>query len=100
MVLQDEFMAHEAFHACRRLGLEVPDDLSLVSLADSLPRSHPVPLSAPDTITTWTDAIRRATEHLVYLLQSGKDRVLDMTFHSAIHWKASTGKSRTLATVE
>lgn len=100
MVLQDEFMAHEAFHACRRLGLDVPDDLALVSLADSLPRSHPVPLSAPDTISIWTDAVRRATEHLVFLLQSDKDRVLDMTFHAAIHWKASTGKSRQLATID
>lgn len=100
MVLQDEFMAHEVFRACLRAGLTVPDDLSLVSLADSLPRSHAVPLSAPDTIGTWTDVVHRATDHLLYLLQSGKDRILDMTFHAAIHWKASTGRPRQLATVD
>jgi len=100
MVLQDEFMAHEVFRASRRAGLEIPDDLSLVSLADSLPRSHAVPLSAPDTISMWTDAVHRATDHLIDQLQSGKDRVLDMTFHAAIHWKASTGKCRSLATVD
>jgi DNA-binding LacI/PurR family transcriptional regulator len=96
VVLQDEFMAHEIFHACRQLGLSVPDDVSLVSLADSLPRSHAVPLSAPDTITCWTNASHRAAEHLRHLMETGEDRTLEVTLHAAIQWKASTDKPRQL----
>lgn len=93
VVLQDEFMAHEIFHACRRAGINVPDDLSLVSLADSLPRSHAVPLSAPDTVALWTEATRRAADHVRFLLENVQDRILDVQLHATIQWKASAAQA-------
>lgn len=91
LVLQDEFMAHEVYRACHRLGLRVPDDLSLVAFADALPSSYIVPLSAPDTVSNWNAAARRAAEHLQYLLESGEERILETTLHATIQWKDSTG---------
>lgn len=91
MLLQDEFMAHEVYRVCHQLGIRVPDDLSLVAFADALPRSYIVPLSAPDTVSSWNAAARRAAEHLQYLLETGEDRTLETTLHASIQWKASTG---------
>ncbi|MCC6424571.1 MAG: GntR family transcriptional regulator [Phycisphaerales bacterium] len=91
MILQDEFMAHEVYRVCHQLGLRVPDDLSLVAFADALPRSYVVPLSAPDTVSSWNAAAQRAAEHLHYLLETGEKRTLESTLHASIQWKASTG---------
>jgi DNA-binding LacI/PurR family transcriptional regulator len=91
MMLQDEFMAHEVYRVCHQLGLRVPEDLSLVAFADALPRSYIVPLSAPDTVSSWNAAAQRAAEHLQYLLETGEDRTLETTLHASIQWKASVG---------
>lgn len=94
MTLSDEFMAHEVYRACHELGLRIPDDLSLVAFADALPRSYTVPLSAPDTVGSWTDVSARAAEHLRYLMESGENRTIEATLHASIQWKASTDKPR------
>lgn len=94
IILQDEFIAHEIFRVCHRLGLRVPEDISLVSIADSTPKSHLVPLSAPDTIGLWTSACRRASEHLRLMIGSESTKQIEISLHAAIQWKASTGKPR------
>lgn len=94
IVLQDEFMAHEVYRVSHQLGLNIPEDVSLVALADALPRSYAVPLSAPDTVTSWTNAAHRAAEHLRYLMESGDDRTIEVTLHASIQWKTSTAAPR------
>lgn len=94
ILMQDELTAHEVYRACQKAGLRVPEDISLVALADSSPRSHMVPLSAPDTCGLWTSAIRRATEHLLYLLTNKNDKQIEISLHASIQWKDSTGKPR------
>lgn len=92
MIIQDEFMAHEVFRVCHQLGLSIPGDLSLVAIADSAPRSHLVPLSAPDTIGLWTAASRRASEHLRHMIESDDAKLIEISLQAAIQWKASTDK--------
>jgi DNA-binding LacI/PurR family transcriptional regulator len=92
IVLQDEFMAHEVYRACHELGVSIPGDVSLVAFADAMPRSYAVPLSAPDTVTSWTRAAQRAAEHVRHLMDSGEDRTIEVTLHASIQWKASTDK--------
>jgi len=94
IVIQDEISAHEVFRTCQQLGLSVPGDVSLVALADSLPRSHMVPLSAPDTIGLWTGATGRASEHMRYMMSHDDDRLIEISLHATIQWKASTDKPR------
>lgn len=90
IALQDEFMAHEVYRTCHQLGLSIPGDVSLVAFADALPRSYAVPLSAPDTVTSWSNAAHRAAEHLRYLTETDENRTIEVTLHASIQWKAST----------
>jgi DNA-binding LacI/PurR family transcriptional regulator len=93
VLMQDELIAHEVFRTCHRLGARVPEDLSLVAIADAAPRSHVVPLSAPDTTYLWANAAHRAAEHLRYLMENNDDKQIDVSLHASIQWKASTGIS-------
>jgi len=49
VVMFDEFMADVLLSGCARRGIRVPEDLSVVTLNDSLPFGHRVPLTAPDS---------------------------------------------------
>lgn len=92
IILQDEFMAHEVYRACHRLGLSIPGDLSVVATADAMPRSYTVPLSAPDTVMSWTNAAHRAAEHVRYMTQTNDNRIIEVTHKESIQWRASTDK--------
>lgn len=94
VIMQDELIAHEVFRTCHQLGVKVPEDVSLVAIADSAPRSHVVPLSAPDTPGLWGDAARRAAEHLRHLMESNDNKQIEVSLHASIQWKASTDKPR------
>ncbi|MCC7349454.1 MAG: GntR family transcriptional regulator [Phycisphaerales bacterium] len=100
IIMLDEFVAHEVFRACHQLGVSVPGDVSLVAIADSAPRSHLVPLSAPDTSGLWANAARRAAEHLRHLMESTDDKQIDVSLHASIQWKASTDRPVTHPTGE
>jgi DNA-binding LacI/PurR family transcriptional regulator len=91
MILQDEFIAHEIFRQCHDRGVRVPDDLSLVAIADSAPQSHLVPLSAPNTSALWIDAARKAAQHLKAMLETTESLTpVEMSLHGSIQWKQST----------
>jgi len=92
MVIQDEFMAHDLFRQCHQRGIRVPEDLSVVALADSAPQAHLVPLSAPNTAAMWVDAARRAAHHLCQLMTNGGDKQIEVVLHAPIQWKQSTGR--------
>lgn len=92
IIVQDEFTAHEVFRACHRMGLNVPRDVSLVAVNDSLPQAHVVPLSAPNTAELWLEAARRAAHHLSHLINSDKDKQIEVVLHAPIQWKESTDK--------
>lgn len=92
MVMQDEFIAHEVFRQCHQRGIRVPEDLSLVSIADSAPQAHLVPLSAPNTAGMWIETARRAAHHLRSLLDSDEDKQIEVVLHAPIQWKKSTAR--------
>jgi len=92
VILQDEFMATAAFRTCHQKGLRVPEDLSLVAINDSLPQTHLVPLSAPNTAALWIDAARRAARHLKGLMDHDSEKQIEVVLHAPIQWRASTGK--------
>lgn len=94
VIMQDELIAHEVFRACYRLGVRIPEDVSLVAVADSAPRSHLIPLSAPDTTGLWANAAQRAAEHLRHLMENSDDKQIDVSLHASIQWKASTCRPR------
>jgi DNA-binding LacI/PurR family transcriptional regulator len=95
IIMQDELIAHEVFRSCHRMGVSVPGDVSLVAIADSAPRSHLVPLSAPDTSGLWANAARRAAQHLRFLMESDDNKQIDVSLHASIQWKASTDRPLT-----
>lgn len=95
IIAVDEFISHEIFRLCHKYELNVPRDLSLVAIADSLPQSHVVPLSAPNTSALWIDAARRAAHHLRHLLANDDDKQIEVLLHSPIQWKESTARPRT-----
>jgi DNA-binding LacI/PurR family transcriptional regulator len=90
MVLQDEYVAHEIFRLCHQRGVRVPEDLSLVAVADSAPQSHLVPLSAPNTPALWVDAARKAAEHLKFMMETDSEKQIDVLLHGSIQRKQST----------
>lgn len=92
VILQDEFMANAAFRTCHRMGLRVPEDISLVSIHDSLPHAHLVPLSAPNTVGLWIDAAKRAARHLKGLMDRDSEKQIEVVLHAPIQWKESTGR--------
>lgn len=49
LLVPDEVVAGEVFRLCYRLGIRVPDDLSLAAIMDGTAGAHPVPLIAART---------------------------------------------------
>lgn len=64
VIVHDEFIADVLLAGCRRRGIRVPDDLSMISLQDGTPFSHSVPLTAPDWVKCCGDMIYTACDLL------------------------------------
>lgn len=50
IIVPDEYAAAHLFQSCYRLGVRVPQDLSIASVLDQTPLAYPVPLAAPDSV--------------------------------------------------
>jgi DNA-binding LacI/PurR family transcriptional regulator len=72
VIVHDEFLADVLLAGCRRRGIGVPDDLSLVSLHDATPFAHSMPLTAPDSVKMNSDMIFDACGMLEQLMTSQK----------------------------
>jgi DNA-binding LacI/PurR family transcriptional regulator len=72
VIVHDEFLADVLLAGCRRRGINVPDDLSLVSLHDATPFAHSVPLTAPDSVRMNSEMIYDACDLLDRLMSGEK----------------------------
>jgi DNA-binding LacI/PurR family transcriptional regulator len=89
VVVADEHVAKRMFGLCRERGIEVPRDLSIVSLVDNTPWEHPVSLSAPDTPGLQVKTAKAAGKMLVDLVDNKVSDACDMVFHAPIQWRQS-----------
>lgn len=69
VIVFDEFIADVLLAGCRRRGIRVPEDLSVVSLNDATPFGHSVPLTAPDSIRMNSEMMFTACDLIDKLLK-------------------------------
>lgn len=91
VVVFDEFMADILLAGCERRGIKVPDDLSVVSLHDSLPFGHRVPLTAPDSNKQNIQMIQTACELLEQWMDGHPPRRRQVEVTMDLITKASSG---------
>jgi len=89
VVVPDEHVARRIFGLCRERGIEIPRDISMVSLVDNTPWEHPVPLSAPDTGSLQVKVAKKAGRMLVDLVNKKTRDMCDVVFHAPVQWRES-----------
>ncbi|MCC6424387.1 MAG: substrate-binding domain-containing protein [Phycisphaerales bacterium] len=62
VIVHDEFLADVLLAGCRRRKIDVPDNLSIVSLSDAAPFGHGLPLTAPDSVKINSDMLNAACD--------------------------------------
>ena len=56
IVVPDEMIANEVFRLCYRRNLRVPENVSVAAMVDMTPDSHPIELTAMDSVSQLTQA--------------------------------------------
>ena len=64
LLVRDEVIANRVFWEATRRGIRIPEDLSLVSMVDMAPHTHPIPLSTLNTSRMLRECARMAGELL------------------------------------
>ena len=91
VIVHDEFLADVLLAGCRRRGIGVPENLSIVSLQDAAPFGHAVPLTAPDSVKFNSEMIYSACEMLEQLIQGTPPALRLKRMVPRIITKASSG---------
>jgi DNA-binding LacI/PurR family transcriptional regulator len=91
LILPDEFTACKIFQECYQRNLRVPQNMSIVSLWDNTPHIHPIPLSAPPTVSLFLQSVQMAGQYLIRLLAGEQPLEREINLRCYIQWKASTG---------
>jgi len=89
VLLFDEFMASAMFRLCFERNILIPADLSIASVQDSAPATHPVPLTAGDSAAAGREQGRVAAQLLSRLTRG--ERPAERRIHIAcdVRWQAS-----------
>lgn len=69
VIVHDEFLADVLLAGCRRRGIGVPENLSIVSLSDVAPFGHGLPLTAPDSVKVNGDMLFTACDLVDRMIQ-------------------------------
>jgi LacI family transcriptional regulator len=91
VIVHDEFFADVMLAGCRRRGIRVPEDLSIVSLQDAAPFGHGLPLTAPDSVKVNSDMIFTACDMIEKMIQGEPLRQRQVRIVPEILTKASSG---------
>lgn len=94
VITHDEFIADILLAGCRRRGIRVPEDLSILSLNDAMPFGHSIPLTAPDSVKLNSDIMYTACDILDKWIGGQPPESKLMSFVPEIVAKASTGPAR------
>lgn len=89
IVVPDEFAAAELFQTCYRMGIRVPDDLSIAALSDLTPHAHAVPLTAPDSVTVARLTGQIAASRLTAQLQNDDTQQGQTLLRNDVIWRTS-----------
>src|SRR5699024_720762 len=88
-IVGDEVAANELFRRCYKRNIRVPEDLSMVALSDSAPHTHPVELSAPDSVRWIHDLSSQAGIHLQKLIDGEAPPCTSTLMAPPIQWRES-----------
>lgn len=91
VIVHDEFLADVLLAGCRRRGIGVPENLSIVSLSDAAPFGHGLPLTAPDSVKVNSEMIYIACDLVDRMIQGEPPRQRQMLIVPEIISKASSG---------
>jgi DNA-binding LacI/PurR family transcriptional regulator len=69
VIVHDEFLADVLLAGCRRRGIDVPGNLSIVSLSDAAPFGHGLPLTAPDSVKINSDLLFNACDTMARMIK-------------------------------
>lgn len=89
IVVPDEFAAADLFQSCYRLGIRVPDELSIASVLDLTPHVYPVPLTAPDSVTVARRVGQIAATQLIELTTNGQLDQRQTLLRNDVVWRES-----------
>ena len=87
IVAPDEFVVSYLFRQCHRRKISVPQDLSIATLLDNAPHSHPIPVTAPDALMLRASEI--AARYLDMMLQGKPFPESYVRLRSRIQWTES-----------
>jgi len=96
IVLFDESVASTIFRLCYERNIRIPEQVSLAALIDNTPHVHPVPLTAPDSLSLGIEEARLGAEYLEKLLLGEVPSVRDIHLRCNMEWKASVGPVPTI----
>lgn len=97
IVVTDEFAAADLFQSCYRLGVRVPDDLSVASRLDLTPHAYPVPLTAPDSVRVLGRSAEVAVEQLTGMIGGDKATRRLTLLPNDVMWRGSVADLTTPA---
>lgn len=89
VIVPNEGDAVQVFRHCFRHGWRIPDDLSLMSVADNTPNVHPVPLSAANSFEMHVQAARQAVQELLQLLSDTPPPARQIALPCRVNWTES-----------
>ncbi len=89
IVVPDEYAAADLFQSCYRLGVRVPEDLSVAAVMDQTPHAYSVPLTAPNSVEVVRLAAKLATEQLIRVLEDGQVMQRRTLVHNEVVWRDS-----------
>lgn len=91
VIAPDEFWAMGVMRFFYRRRLMMPHDVSLAAPQNFWPHAHSVPLSAPDSIGSYSFGIKVATEHLLKLMAGEQTHEREVSIRCDMRWTESTG---------
>ncbi len=91
IVVPDEVVAGRLFREAYRHHVRIPDDLYVAAVTDLSPAVHPVPLTAPDSITLARKRKTLAAQELLELMTGKPSAPVEITVQGAVIWRESTG---------
>jgi DNA-binding LacI/PurR family transcriptional regulator len=91
IIASDDVIANEVFRQCYARNLRVPDDVSLAARWDSMPTTHPVPLTAPDCLTLSRRGVEICVQMLLKLLNDEPLLECSVSIRCDVQWKSSIG---------
>ncbi len=100
VVVPDEFAAADLFQACYRLGIRIPDDLSIAAMVDHTPRAYAVSLTAPNSVVAARQTGEIAIEQLVALTQDSEVSCRRILLRSDVVWRDSVASVETVRPTE